>query len=259
MKPTKSQFKIEKNLQYKWAKDDFEVESKIEDLISYTMVQIKLLIDEFYTNNADEDKLHRKSVTKTGLGGESKVETLKQDILRKLKNTNNQVMILIVNHLINSFIIEHNRQGDLLEVQLEKVVPDPTKEVEPYFKSRKGYSTKQRIALAVFLTGMYVDIRSYRKKRDEFLRNIEILKNNSLSLLRTKASEMRADAQKDAFKQAGVEYYYFSSEADSSVCSICASLHGKRFLVSEMEKGVNCQPMHPNCRCSCISESGRKL
>jgi len=40
-------------------------------------------------------------------------------------------------------------------------------------------------------------------------------------------------------------------------CEDCESLKGKVFLFNDMEEGVNCPPIHPNCRCTIVPVVGR--
>ena len=39
-------------------------------------------------------------------------------------------------------------------------------------------------------------------------------------------------------------------------CEECLALDGKTFSFLEMEEGVNCPPIHPNCRCTIIPVMG---
>lgn len=55
-------------------------------------------------------------------------------------------------------------------------------------------------------------------------------------------------AQRDNMKRNGFKEYEFIASKNS--CDICKKLNGKRFMISDMQIGVNAPPMHEGCRCS---------
>ncbi len=56
----------------------------------------------------------------------------------------------------------------------------------------------------------------------------------------------------EAYKAAGIEWYEFMATEDERTSEICRSLDGKKFRISEAKAGVNYPPMHPNCRSTTI-------
>jgi len=71
-------------------------------------------------------------------------------------------------------------------------------------------------------------------------------------LVRTELTHIQNSACADTYKQAGVEYYQFLAEIDSRTSDICAELDGQIFKMDEMIVGVNCPPMHVNCRSTIV-------
>ena len=59
--------------------------------------------------------------------------------------------------------------------------------------------------------------------------------------------------EKQSYKECGVKKYRYLAALDSRTCPICGNLDGKVFAVSEMKIGVNCPPMHPECRCTTVA------
>ena len=72
-------------------------------------------------------------------------------------------------------------------------------------------------------------------------------------LIRTESNHFHTAADMDAYQAAGVRQYEFLATLDSRTSEVCAGLDGKFFPVEEAQAGVNCPPMHPNCR-SCTVE-----
>ena len=71
-------------------------------------------------------------------------------------------------------------------------------------------------------------------------------------LIRTEANHFHNEADKAAYKAAGVEEYEFMATLDNRTSAICGSLDGKHFPLSEAKPGVNYPPMHPHCRSTTI-------
>lgn len=77
-------------------------------------------------------------------------------------------------------------------------------------------------------------------------------KVNAGRLVMTESAAMSAMAQKDAFGNLGVEEFEIVETLDSKTCSVCASLDGKHFPMSDYQVGVTVPPFHPWCRgCAC--------
>lgn len=72
-------------------------------------------------------------------------------------------------------------------------------------------------------------------------------------LVRTETAHFMAVGQLEAYKEAGIEKYRFLASLSERTCDVCADLDGKTFNVDEATEGVNCNPIHPNCRCVTIT------
>lgn len=71
-------------------------------------------------------------------------------------------------------------------------------------------------------------------------------------LVTTESSFFSAAAQKDVFKELGVEKYEYLATLDSKTSSICQDFDGRIFDVKDFEPGVTANPLHPFCRSTTI-------
>ena len=69
-------------------------------------------------------------------------------------------------------------------------------------------------------------------------------------LVQTETSYIAGQADKQAYKDLGIEEYEFIATLDSRTCKYCAPLDGSRHPVGAAEVGVNYPPIHPRCRCT---------
>ena len=71
-------------------------------------------------------------------------------------------------------------------------------------------------------------------------------------LLVTETARVQSEAQKELMLYNEFEEYRFLAEP--TACEHCMALNEKVFKVEDMMPGVNCSPIHPNCRCSSAPE-----
>lgn len=80
-------------------------------------------------------------------------------------------------------------------------------------------------------------------------------RHNALRLLNTEAQRVNTEIKKDSYTQIGVKKYDYYAEP--TACEICKDLDGQRFLVADMQPGLNAKPMHPFCMCGTLPVSDR--
>lgn len=73
-------------------------------------------------------------------------------------------------------------------------------------------------------------------------------RSNAARLVQTEASFFSAAAQKDAFKELGLEKYEIIATLDGKTSEICQSMDGKVFSMTDFEPGVTANPFHARCR-----------
>lgn len=76
-----------------------------------------------------------------------------------------------------------------------------------------------------------------------------VTRRDAFRLVYTEGTYVMNEASIRVFEEQYDEYE-FSPINDEKTCSVCSSLKGQRFLISDRQAGVNFPPMHPYCRCS---------
>jgi len=67
-------------------------------------------------------------------------------------------------------------------------------------------------------------------------------------LVMTESAAMSSVSRQDCFKNLGVEEYKVVATLDLKTSSVCRSMDGKVFKMSDYKIGVTANPFHPNCR-----------
>jgi len=76
--------------------------------------------------------------------------------------------------------------------------------------------------------------------------------NKAGRLVMTESAFFSAEAQKDCFKDLGVEKYQVLGTLDSTTCSECGEYDSQVFDMKDYKEGVTAPPFHPWCRCTTI-------
>jgi SPP1 gp7 family putative phage head morphogenesis protein len=91
---------------------------------------------------------------------------------------------------------------------------------------------------------------------DELIKNISKKFNTDLNkagrLVMTESAFFAAEAQKDCFKDLGVQKYQILGTLDTSTCEECGDMDLQTFDMKDYEEGVTAPPFHPWCRCTTI-------
>lgn len=69
-------------------------------------------------------------------------------------------------------------------------------------------------------------------------------------LVRTIITEASAEAELKALDDAGFDEYEYIATKDEKTCPVCGRLDGRKYDLRDKKVGINCPPMHPNCRCT---------
>ena len=72
-------------------------------------------------------------------------------------------------------------------------------------------------------------------------------------LIRTESCFVANQAEMESYKECDLERYRFIATLDLVTSDVCAALDGKTFPLDQQQPGVNCPPMHPNCRSTTIA------
>lgn len=80
-------------------------------------------------------------------------------------------------------------------------------------------------------------------------KQFKVAKGKAGRLVMTESAYFASAAQKDCFKELGVERYEIVASFDTDTCELCGALNGKVFKMSEYQVGLTAPPFHPWCRC----------
>lgn len=90
------------------------------------------------------------------------------------------------------------------------------------------------------------------KMSRKIARRMEVSQNRAKTLVRTETNYILSQATFDTYENFNVEKYEFLATLDYKTSEICQSLDKEVFFVKDRQVGVNCNPMHPNCRSTTI-------
>lgn len=71
-------------------------------------------------------------------------------------------------------------------------------------------------------------------------------------LVMTESAFIASSAEKDSFKELGVEEYEILATLDTKTSDICRAMDGKHFPMSQYQIGVTAPPFHPWCRSTTV-------
>lgn len=101
-----------------------------------------------------------------------------------------------------------------------------------------------------------IDCVSRGVPKDELVKTLmqdfDVGFNQADRIVRTELTYTLNQSSAEAYKNNGIEQYKFLAALDSRTSDICKRLDGKIYSFDEMKVGVNCPPMHVNCRSTII-------
>ncbi len=75
---------------------------------------------------------------------------------------------------------------------------------------------------------------------------------NAVRLMRTEVNYINNKASIEAYKEKEIKQYEFVAVLDLKTSEICANMDGEIINIDDLVVGVNCPPLHPNCRSTVI-------
>lgn len=103
-------------------------------------------------------------------------------------------------------------------------------------------------SLSEELSGAMLSGQGIEKTASRIRDRFGVAKYYATRLIRTETNHFHAEADFLAYEEMGIDKYVFVATLDNRTSTICQELDGKVFEVKDKAKGVNCPPMHPNCR-----------
>lgn len=137
--------------------------------------------------------------------------------------------------------------------QIEKVVCKPWAVDGKNFSARV-WGNKEKLIREVHreLTQDILLGRDPQKAIDNIARKMNASKNNAGRLIMTEEAYFSSAAQKDCFRDLGVEQYEIVATLDSHTSDICRSLDGQVFPMKDFEPGITAPPFHVYCRSTTV-------
>lgn len=77
-------------------------------------------------------------------------------------------------------------------------------------------------------------------------------KRKAARLIQTEQAYFTSTAQKDCFKDLGVEEFEIVASLDAHTCEICGAMDGQHAPMTDFQSGVTAPPFHPFCRCTTV-------
>lgn len=87
---------------------------------------------------------------------------------------------------------------------------------------------------------------------DMISQKMGVSKSQAGRLVMTESAFIASSAQKDSFKELGVEEYEVVATLDTKTSDICRAMDGKHFPMSQYQIGVTAPPFHPWCRSTTV-------
>lgn len=130
---------------------------------------------------------------------------------------------------------------------------------KPWARDGKNFSdriwtNKEKLVneLHTELTQSIIRGEAPRKAIDRLAKTMNVSKSQAGNLIMTETAAISSIAQKDCFKDLGVEEFEVVETLDGHTCEICQEMDGKHFPMSYFQIGETAPPFHPRCRgCTC--------
>ncbi len=172
--------------------------------------------------------------------------------------TNKEIKKHLTNVLVTNYYRGHYsiQKTVGLGFNVSKINRDLVKRILDYTWCTKKYSKtiwddidKLTETLRKELASGFVDgssIQQMTKRIDDVLAKGRFVTER---VVRTEAKYFAQQAQLMSYKKLGINEYMYKGAG----CLKCAAINGRKFKLEEAEVGVNCPPMHPNCKCRIIA------
>lgn len=98
----------------------------------------------------------------------------------------------------------------------------------------------------------FIQGNSINELAAEMSRILDTNYKNCTRLLRTEVNYINNRASIEAYKEKEIKQYEFVAVLDLRTSEICADMDGTIINVKDLVTGVNCPPLHPNCRSTVI-------
>ena len=132
---------------------------------------------------------------------------------------------------------------------VEQVLSRPWTEDNNTFSGRIWTHKQELInSLNTHITQMVIRGDPPKKAIALLAQDMRVAKNKAARLVMTEAAAFASAAQKDCFRELGVERYQIIATRDSSTSQTCRDMDSKIFDIADYQVGLTAPPFHPFCR-----------
>lgn len=249
-------------------KDEKSLFEEMSEIIGDNWIAVASVISFFYLYNMKDNTIKYNTFMQRASDKEKRyVKKLmnqygKSDLYKKsdIKGTKINVLKIAID-----ITEEVGAKG--MGAALEKHFGEMAAKVDKYIKNKYDIKADGKVKLPDIYENQLANSQKVSLKLFEELKNgiikgeryediSETLKKGyekrSLSdvkkIVRTEGTAITNAVGLDMFKEEGYTEYKYSSVIDSRTTTICRSLDGDVFKISQAERGINFPPMHVNCR-----------
>jgi len=143
--------------------------------------------------------------------------------------------------------------AQLDEKHIEKLLSSPWAPDGANFSGRIWKDkTKLITELRTALTQSLIRGDSSDRVIAAFAERMGVSRSDAARLVMTESAFISGQSRLDAYKELGVERYKYTATLDTRTSSICRSMDGEVYPISEAQAGVNYPPLHAHCRSTTI-------
>ena len=136
------------------------------------------------------------------------------------------------------------------ERRIEKLLSNPWTADDKTFSARIWKDRTQLVdTIEKELTRMVATGETPDKTIKAISDRLNVSKSNAGRLVMTESAYFASEAQRDCFKELGVEKYKVVAALDGNTCPVCGAMDGKIFDIADYKPGSTAEPFHPRCRC----------
>ena len=114
-------------------------------------------------------------------------------------------------------------------------------------------------SLSEIIGGAMMSGQSIEKTSRMIRERFDVAKYYADRLVRTETNHFNNEADAMAYEEMDVDKYVFLATLDTRTSSICQDLDHEVFDLKDRQVGVNCPPMHPNCRSKTRAYMGEEI
>lgn len=145
-------------------------------------------------------------------------------------------------------------QTDINEQEVRDAVYQPWVDDGLSFSDRIWNNKRALLnSLEQGMTDVIAAGKSHSQLTRDLMQKFNVSYHSAETLVRTEVAHVQIQSTLNEYKKLGVDKYRFLTAEDERMCEECGALNNNVYYIDEAEYGVNCPPIHPNCRCTVLA------